>query len=217
MKNTTKNTKTTKTVKAALGVSAALLVAVAVGSSAYADGYGKHHGKGQGQNRGGIAPIFMNGADVNDDKAVTLAEVNARIDTFFTEVDADKNSVLSKTELETGLKAKAEERRAKRMEANDGEQKMGKRFSEKHKGMKDGSRGAKHLERLIERVDVNGDGEVAKSEVQDRMEKTFAFLDINADGKLEGNELRKGKFRGEGRHGKGHGKGHGDRGHGHRN
>lgn len=186
MKNKTKNTNVSKTVKAALGVSAALLVALAVGSSAMAEGYGKHKGKRHGGG-GGIAPIFMQNADANGDNAITFEEVSVRIDTIFTEMDKDNDAFLTKDELQSGLKAKMEERRAKRSEgadSKDGKQRKGRKFSDK--------RGGNKLDRLIERIDVNGDGQIAKSEVQDRMAKTFAFLDINSDGKLEGKELRKG-------------------------
>lgn len=203
----TKTSKTTvsKTVKAALSVSAALLVAVAVGSSAMAEGYGKHKGKGHGGHgggRGGIAPIFMHNADANDDKAITFEEVSVRIDTIFTDMDKDKDVSLTKEELQAGLKVKMEERQKLRAEnavGKDGEERKGRKFA----GKRDGKRGDNKLERLIERIDVNGDGAIAKTEVQERMKKTFTFLDVNSDGKLEEKELRKGKHKGKrgGHHG----------------
>lgn len=208
MKNTTKNTNANKTVKVALSVSAALLVAVAVGSSAMAEGYGKHKNKRHG-GRGGIAPIFMQNADANGDNAITFEEMSVRIDTIFSEMDTDNDASLTKGELQSGLKAKMQERRngrsdrAENAENKGGDQHKGRKFSEK----RNGKRGGNNLDRLIERMDVNGDGQIAKSEVKDRMEKTFAFLDINSDGKLEGKELRKGKPGGKhfGKHGGKHG------------
>ncbi|MBL1405100.1 MAG: hypothetical protein COC00_003875 [Rhizobiales bacterium] len=226
MTNTkTSKTNVSKTVKAMLSVSAALLVAVAVGSSAMAEGYGKHKGRygghdggAHGGGRGGIASIFMHNADANGDKAVTFEEVSVRIDAIFTDMDKDKDASLTKEELQTGLKAKMEERQKQRVEnakGKDGNERKGRKFAGKHGGKHNGKRSGNKLDRLIERIDVNGDGVIAKTEVQDRMQKTFAFLDVNNDGKLEGKELRKGKHNGMrgGKHGGKHSGRDGGNGH----
>lgn len=226
MTNTkTSKTNVSKTVKAALSVSAALLVAVAVGASAMAEGYGKHKGRygghdggAHGVGRGGIASIFMHNADTNGDNAITFEEVSVRIDTIFTDMDKDNDASLTKDELQTGLKVKMEERqkqRAENAEGKDGVERKGHRFAGKHGGKHNGKRRGNKLDRLIERIDVNGDGLIAKTEVQDRMQKTFAFLDVNNDGKLEGKELRKGKHNGMrgGKHGGKHSGKNGGNGH----
>lgn len=47
----------------------------------------------------------------------------------------------------------------------------------------------RRAQRLLARLDVNGDGNVTIAEVQDRRNKRFALLDINNDGKIEPSEL----------------------------
>ncbi|MFK7902317.1 MAG: hypothetical protein AB8B49_05685 [Nitratireductor sp.] len=192
------------TMKSVLAASTAIVVAFSVSSTAFADN-DKRGGKRGGK---GVAHIFLQNADVNNDKAITFDEVSQNINGFFTSADTNADALLSKDELEAGLKAKMEERKAARdaKRAEDGEQSASnKRMKRGEKRAED--RLAKGVDRLMQRVDTNGDGSIAKTEIDDRAKITFAYLDLNADGKLEGDELKKrggkhGKKRG-GKHHKG--------------
>ena len=70
---------------------------------------------------------------------------------------------------------------------------------------------------MIERLDVDGDGKVTLTEIEQHRAKQFSLMDRNNDGKLEGRELRRGdrdgrKFERHGRqneHGGKHWKRHG--------
>ena len=80
-------------------------------------------------------------------------------------------------------------------------------------------------ERMIKRMDYNGDGKVTKDEIESRTRKRFALMDGNDDGKVDKSEMKrnsmrmgKGGRRGMRKHrrmGEGHGMGHGgNMGHG---
>lgn len=67
----------------------------------------------------------------------------------------------------------------------------------------------RQAERLTRRLDIDGDGKVTIAEIEGQKAKRFALMDRNSDGKLEGNELRRGRgdgdrqFGSHGRHGDG--------------
>ncbi len=52
-------------------------------------------------------------------------------------------------------------------------------------------RAERQARRMIERLDVNGDGELDLSEVESRQRKHFALMDRNDDGVLQKEELRR--------------------------
>jgi Ca2+-binding EF-hand superfamily protein len=49
--------------------------------------------------------------------------------------------------------------------------------------------------RIIERFDTDGDGMLTAAEIESRQKKMFALLDRNDDGKVEKDEMPRGKFR----------------------
>lgn len=52
--------------------------------------------------------------------------------------------------------------------------------------------------RMIKRLDYNGDGKITKDEIENRSRKRFALMDGNDDGKVEKSEMRRNsKRRGE--------------------
>ncbi|WP_274629657.1 EF-hand domain-containing protein [Arvimicrobium flavum] len=57
-------------------------------------------------------------------------------------------------------------------------------------------RAERMAKRMVERFDVNGDGELTKAEVEARQKKMFALLDRNDDGRIAQDEM---PARGEGR------------------
>jgi Ca2+-binding EF-hand superfamily protein len=54
----------------------------------------------------------------------------------------------------------------------------------------------RRAERISRRLDIDGDGKVTLAEIEKNRAERFALMDRNDDGKLQGNELRRG-----GRHG----------------
>ena len=58
-------------------------------------------------------------------------------------------------------------------------------------------RAQRAAQRIIDRLDANGDGVLTKEEIESRQKKRFALLDRNDDGKIERQEMPK-----HGRHGK---------------
>ena len=49
--------------------------------------------------------------------------------------------------------------------------------------------------RIVERFDTDGDGMLTAAEIELRQKKMFALLDRNDDGKVEKDEMPRGKFR----------------------
>ena len=65
----------------------------------------------------------------------------------------------------------------------------------------------RRAERMLKRMDFDGDGKVTKTELQNRAKKRFALMDRNDDGAVEMSEMRRGKRsdrRGKRRHNRGH-------------
>lgn len=57
----------------------------------------------------------------------------------------------------------------------------------------DRMRSERRAKRIVERFDVNGDGVLTAEEIRSRQMKRFALLDRNDDGKLEPQEMPRGK------------------------
>jgi hypothetical protein len=94
-------------------------------------------------------------ADTNKDGKVSLDEANALLKTKFTEVDANKDNIVTTAEL--------------------------------------GERG----KRMFERADANKDGKVTLAEAQATLGKWFAERDKNGDKVLSGDEMHRGRGRGQ--------------------
>lgn len=117
---------------------------------------------------------FLKAADLDKDDALTLTEINTAISSRFTGADGDGDKALSKVELITAVE-------------NLGEMPFLKRRSG---GIAD---------RVVYRMDLNEDGVVALSEIENRVAKFFAVVDRDDDGKVVMEEVR--RLRGMG-HGK---------------
>ncbi len=50
----------------------------------------------------------------------------------------------------------------------------------------------RRAERMMQRLDIDGDGKVTLAEIEGQKAKRFALMDRNNDGKLEASELRRG-------------------------
>jgi Ca2+-binding EF-hand superfamily protein len=126
--------------------------------------------------------------DANADNAITAEEVSAALNKRFTEADGDKDGSLTKAEIISAVEKIGEGRMS--------------RFS------------GRFADAMVLRADINEDGKVALTEVENRARKLFALMDFNDDGKAEKAEIAKSmphrgghSLGGKGRH---HGWGGGD-------
>lgn len=123
---------------------------------------------------------------------ITKAEMLARADARFDRLDTNKDGQLSAEERKAGMDA--------------ARQAMTERKGGELQDFMPGGRrgGARMGERMMKRVDTNGDGMISKAEHRAMVEMRFARMDADKDGTIEAGEGRKkgwGK-RGEGRDGK---------------
>lgn len=106
--------------------------------------------------------------DANGDGQITRAEAVAMRQTMFARIDADKNGYLTEAEMKAAREAAAAQRKAGK--GGDGE----------------GIRG-------MSRLDVNGDGQIAKSELEAAPFPLFERFDSNKDGVLQKAEWPQGR------------------------
>lgn len=139
-----------------------------------------HGGKGGRMAASGMTPDFAT-LDANSDGKITQAEIDALKATRFAAMDTDGNGKISAEEFAAGRKAKSEERAEK--------------FEE---------RKAKMIEKMIEKLDTDEDGEISADEM-DAMGKTSMIerLDTDGDGTISEEEFEKISKRGHGKGGKG--------------
>ena len=126
-------------------------------------GYGFHHGHERMQEMG--AGLFDN-ADVDSDGSVSRQEMQARLTERFSNADTDGDSSVTKAEIVEVIERNSE-----------------RQFVQRYSG-----RIADHL---VYQFDLDDDGSVTFSELDNRTGKLFAILDRNDDGKLEIAEIRR--------------------------
>jgi len=105
-------------------------------------------------------------ADANSDGAVTAEEMAERLKLRFSEADADGDGFATRAEILGAIEKRAE----------------GGRMARRAGAISD---------RMVERLDLDGDGKVALSEMENRARKHFALADWNDDGRVELAELRR--------------------------
>lgn len=109
---------------------------------------------------------FWKEADTNGDGIISSEEMVAVISVRFKEADANADGTVTRAELLTAVEKRAEGGRMAR-----------------HAGMlADG---------LVMRLDVDDNGTVTLTEVENRARKHFALADFNDDGKVERTELKR--------------------------
>jgi Ca2+-binding EF-hand superfamily protein len=151
---------------------AAAVIAATAGTAAAAEG-ARRHFDGERQR---VGQMMFDRIDADRDGAITSEELLAALAKRFTDADANADSALTKAEAVAAIEAQTEFERARR-----------------HAG--------RIADRLFERLDLDGNGQLALSEIENRTKKVFALADFNDDGKVEVAELRR---MGPGRH---HGRG----------
>lgn len=139
----------------------------------------------------GAAIAMQSQAPTAPKQPVSKAQMLARADARFDRLDTNKDGQLSAEERKAGAEA-ARKAMAER------------KGGELQDFMPGGRRGGGGMgERMMARVDTNGDGMISKAENRAMVEARFARMDAGKDGMAEAGEGRKGwGKRGEGRGGK---------------
>jgi hypothetical protein len=138
---------------------------------------------------GGIVaahPGGMSDFDANDDGNVTRAEVSAKINERFAQLDTDGDGKVSESELAAIRDARRAER-FDRLDTNgDGSlsrAEMDAAHQKRAEGR--GKRGAWATDgKMHARLDANGDGEITKADIEARAFKHFERMDSNGDGTI---------------------------------
>ncbi|WP_439539187.1 hypothetical protein [Sphingomonas sp.] len=133
----------------------------------------------------GTAIAMQSEAPAAPKKPISKAEMLARADARFDRLDTNKDGQLSAEER----KADAEAARAAMAEKKGGE------LQDFMPGARRGGGGMG--ERMLARVDTNGDGLISKAENRAMVEARFARMDADKDGSVEAGEGRKGMGKGK--------------------
>jgi hypothetical protein len=139
----------------------------------------------------GAAVAMQAQAPTAPKQPISKAEMLARADARFDRLDTNRDGQLSAEERKAGAEA------ARKAMA----EKKGGELQDFMPGARRGGGGMG--ERMLARVDTNGDGMISKAENRAMVEARFARMDADKDGMAEAGEARKGwGKRGEGRGGK---------------
>lgn len=126
-------------------------------------GKGMHpHGPGMMQER-------LEDLDINNDGQITKAEIDAKEDAVFAEIDTNRDGFASAEEMTAHHERKKEEMR---------------KMMEKRKHQK-----------MVEKLDADGDGKISKAEFTSRPNPMFDKVDTNGDGIVDADEMAKAKER----------------------
>ncbi len=126
----------------------------------------------------GAAIAMQSPAPAAPKPPLTKAEMLARADARFDRIDTNKDGQLSADERKAGMDA------ARRAMA----EKKGGELQDFMPGRRGG--GAGMGERMMKRVDTNGDGMISKAENRAMVEARFARMDADKDGTIEAGERR---------------------------
>ena len=161
-------------------IGGAVLALVAGGGAFASQGYKQH----KAMKRMFSPQAMMTQMDTNGDLSISREELGAGVQKHFANADQNKDGFVTKAELVTTIEGMEVPSRLKR-------------------------RSGKIADRISGQADVNQDGKIAVSEVENRMMKLHALADWNDDGLVEIAELKRLRPSHHGRGGKGK---RGDRG-----
>lgn len=128
----------------------------------------------------GVAIAMQSETPAAPKKPITKAEMLARADARFDRMDTNKDGQLDANERKTG----ADAARAAMAERKGGE------MADFMPGA--GRRGGGMGERMLGRIDTNGDGLISKAENRAATEARFTRMDANGDGTIGADERGKG-------------------------
>lgn len=144
----------TKTTRYLLGTGALALGAAAFAGATLADGgWGRHHGLGH---HGGRAMEFFEQFDANGDERLTQAEVDEVRQSRLAEFDQDGDGSLTLEEYQALWLDAMRERMVDRFQAHDDD----------GDGMVTAEEFGEPFDRLVGRLDANGDGELTPDEIR---------------------------------------------------
>ena len=142
----------------------------------------------------GVAIATQTQTSAPPKQPITKAQMLTRADARFDRLDTNKDGQLSAEERKAGMAA-ARKAMAER------------KGGEVQDFMPGGRRGGDMGERMMKRVDTNGDGLISKAENRAMVEARFARMDADRDGTIEAGEGRKAMGKaGWGKRGEGRGK-----------
>lgn len=141
---------------------AGLAVAITAGGAFAADGWRKY-GR---DNPHRFGKQMFEQADADKDGAISLDELMQALAARFDQADADSNAAVTKAEIINAVEEHAPFERAKR-------------FS------------GRIADRLVYQLDLDGNGNVARSELENRAKKVFALFDWDDNGRVEMAEIRR--------------------------
>jgi len=137
-----------------------------------------------------IALAFLALASVGATAAYANDEQHGRHDPRaamrFDRLDADQSGDITFEEFSAAMKSRIGEAD----KDGDGQMTVGEIASEIER-----LRAERMAKRIVERFDTDGDGMLTAAEIVSRQKKMFALLDRNDDGKVEKQEMPRGKFR----------------------
>ena len=133
----------------------------------------------------GAAVAMQSQTPAPQKQPVSKAEMLARADARFDRLDTNKDGQLSADERKAGMDA------ARKAMA----EKKGGELQDFMPGARRGGGGMG--ERMMARVDTNGDGLISKAENRAMVEARFARMDADKDGMAEAGEARKGMGKGK--------------------
>jgi hypothetical protein len=151
---------------------------IAIGSIAFAaQGYKDHR-----KMRGMFSPQkILAELDMNADEAVSVEELKAAVSKRFDLADTDRDGRVNKSDVVAAIEANAPVERMKR-----------------HSG--------RLTDRIFMGADINSDGTIEMTELENRMTKFHALADWNDDGNVNMAEMKRLRSAMPGRGGKRHGK-----------
>ncbi|MCG6856497.1 MAG: EF-hand domain-containing protein [Salaquimonas sp.] len=139
------------------------LAVTAVAGSAYAAQNWHRYGPGAYQRMG---KAMFDKIDTNNDGAVSQDEMTKALGFRFDEADTNKDGSVTKAEIIAAVESNAKFPGAKRFSG---------RISD----------------RIVYQFDLDENGNVSRSEIENRANKVFALVDWNDDGKVEVAEIRR--------------------------
>lgn len=134
----------------------------------------------------GVAIAMQSETPMAPRQPLSKAQMLERADARFDRMDANKDGQLSAEERKAGADA------ARAAMA-------GRKGGEMADFMPGAKRGGVMGDRMLERADTNGDGQISKAENRAAVEARFARMDANGDGTIGADERRKGRGMGKGK------------------